>query len=141
MTLTLQRHLVPPQYNLRTKIADSLGIRTAVQNEYVKTLVSSKIVVVSQRDLWEDSYRLMEALVSGAMVMTDPMLTLPTGLVDRESIVVYQSLEDLPVLVTYYLTNEAERSDIAQRGHHVALSLHRPHHWMERLFFGKVVTP
>jgi Glycosyl transferases group 1 len=141
VTLALHKHFAPPQYNVRTKIADSLGIRTEVQNEYVQTLVASKIVVVSQRDLWEDSYRLMEALVCGAMVLTDPMLTLPMGLVDRESIVIYQSLEDLPVLIDYYLQNEAERIDIAQRGHQVALSLHRPHHWMERLFFGQVVTP
>jgi Glycosyl transferases group 1 len=141
VTLALHQHFVPPQYNVRTKIADSLGVRTEVQNEYVRTLVASKIVVVAQRDLWEDSYRLMEALVCGAMVLTDPMLTLPMGLVDRESIVIYQSLEDLPVLIDYYLRNDAERIKIARRGHHVALSLHRPHHWMERLFFGKVVTP
>jgi Glycosyl transferases group 1 len=141
VTLALHQHFVPPQYKVRTKIADSLGIRTEVQNEYIRTLVASKIVVVSQRDLWEDSYRLMEALVGGAMVLTDPMLTLPMGLVDRESIVIYQKLEDLPVLIDYYLGNEAERIKIARRGHRVALSLHRPHHWMERLFFGKVVTP
>jgi Glycosyl transferases group 1 len=141
VTLSLHQHFPPPHFNVRTKIADSLGIRTEVQNEYVKTLVASKIVVVSQRDLWEDSYRLMEALVCGAMVLTDPMLTLPMGLVDRESIVIYQSLEDLPILIHYYLENEAELVEIARRGHQVALTLHRPHHWMERLFFGKVVTP
>ena len=35
---------------------------------YANALLEHKIVVVSQRDFWEDHLRLMEGLMSGALV-------------------------------------------------------------------------
>ena len=80
--------------------------RNAVQKAYVDALLSSKIVVTSQRDRWEDHYRLMEALATGALVLTDPMTHLPSHLVDGESLVVYRSLAELRDKIVYYLENE-----------------------------------
>jgi hypothetical protein len=48
--------------------------RNQAQRSYLAKLFDSKIVVVSQKDDWEDHYRLMEAMVSGAMVMTGKYL-------------------------------------------------------------------
>jgi hypothetical protein len=111
--------------------------RTQVSSDYVEALLTTKIVVVAQRDDWEDHYRLFEAVIGGAMVMTDPM-ALPEGLVDKENIIVYHSLDHLKELLRYYLDlkNENERLAIARKGWEVAMSRHRTYHWMEQLFFG-----
>lgn len=139
--------------NMTKPKADSVGLRvigsavsggstvgrTKVSSEYLKCLLTSKIVVVAQRDKWEDHYRLFEALVGGALVMTDPMITLPDGLVDTQSVVVYKSLDHLHELLLYFLehANEQERLQIAREGTKVATTQHRSHHWMELLFFGQ----
>lgn len=107
--------------------------RNEAQYEYLSKLLDSKIVVVAQKDRWEDHYRLMEALVSGAMVMSDPMLNLPSGLRDQESIVVYQSLDDLVTQVTYYLNNTEARQAIALAGYRAAMRQHRSWHMMQRI--------
>jgi hypothetical protein len=117
--------------------------RVRVSLEYVQALLSTKIVVVAQRDHWEDHYRLFEAFAGGAMVMTDPMLSLPEGLVDRENVVIYHSLQELEQLLLYYLdpASEQERLQIARKGWELAMTQHRTYHWMEKLFFGKPLTP
>jgi hypothetical protein len=116
--------------------------RSQVSHKYVEALMTTKVVVVAQRDNWEDHYRLFEAIVGGALVMTDTMLSLPEGLVHKESIVVYNSLAELRELLSYYLDprNEAERLSIARAGWKVAISRHRTYHWMERIFFGRIIT-
>jgi hypothetical protein len=116
--------------------------RSQVSPKYVEALLTTKIVVVAQRDDWEDHYRLFEAIIGGALVMTDTMLSLPEGLAHKESIVVYSSLAELRELLSYYLDprNEAERLSIARAGWKVAISRHRTYHWMERIFFGRIIT-
>lgn len=116
--------------------------RSKVSLKYVEALLTTKIVVVAQRDDWEDHYRLFEAIIGGALVMTDTMLSLPEGLVHKESIVVYKSLVHLKELLEYYLDprNEAERLAIARAGWEIAISRHRTYHWMERIFFGRIIT-
>ena len=103
--------------------------------------MESKIVVVSQRDIWEDHYRLMEALVCGGMVMTDPMSSLPKYLEDGVSVVVYRSLSELRDKVWHYLRNGEERTAIARRGHRIALDHHRSWHGLERILFGNWSDP
>mgnify|MGYP002173386837 CR=1 FL=1 len=97
-------------------------------------------MVVAQRDAWEDHYRLFEGIVGGALVMTDPMLSLPDGYVDRENIVIYKSTDELRQLIVYYLEHTEERLDIARKGWNLAMSRHRTYHWMEELFFGQPLT-
>ena len=114
--------------------------RTAKQDSYINALLTTKIVVVAQRDSWEDHYRLFESVIGGALVMTDPMITLPTGLINGTNIIIYESLENLRSLILYYLEHEQERIDIAHNGWELAMNHHRTYHWMERLFFGKQLS-
>lgn len=107
--------------------------RNMAQSDYLRQLLQSKIVVVAQKDNWEDHYRLMEALVSGAMVMTDPMLTLPIELRENVSIVCYHSLDELVTKAKYYLEHEAERIAIANAGYNVAMNHYRSWHLVERM--------
>ena len=110
--------------------------RTGVHTAYLEGLLASKIVVVTQRDEWEDHYRLFEALVSGALVLTDRMLSLPEGYENGTSIVEFESAENLVSLIRYYLEHEEERWDVARRGRELAMSRHRSWHRMEELIFG-----
>jgi len=119
--------------------ASSTG-RRKVQAAYIETMLESKIVVVSQRDEWEDHYRLFEALVSGAMVMTDKMLALPQGLENGMSVVEYQSAHDLCYQLLYYMQHSEERLEIARRGREVAMRQHRAWHRMEEIVFGKILS-
>ena len=122
-------------------VGGSIG-RTEIDQDYLESLLKTKIVVVAQRDAWEDHYRLFEAFTGGAMVMTDTMLSLPDGLVDGESVVMYKSREHLRVLLLYYLhPKQAEvRLAIARKGFEVAMGQHRSHHRMEEVFFGKQLS-
>jgi hypothetical protein len=119
--------------------ADEVG-RRGVSPAYIQALLSSKIVVVAQRDEWEDHYRLFEALIGGAMVMTDLMLSLPQGLENGTSLIEYTSAEDLSQKILYYLQHEEERLEIAKRGRFVAMSQHRSWHRIEEIVFGKPMT-
>ena len=117
---------------------DKIG-RTSTSNAYAESLLDHKIVVVSQRDTWEGHYRLMEGLMSGAMIMSDPITFLPVGLSDRESIVIYNSLNDLAEKIRYYLQDnegKIERIRIAKAGRKVAMEHHQPHQRYERLMLG-----
>lgn len=123
-----------------TGSADRQGRRTP-QPAYVKAMLDTKIVVVTQRDEWEDHFRLYEALLSGAMVMTDQMLTLPDlGLKNGTSIVEFNTVESLVSLANYNLTHEDERQSIAREGRFIALSRHRSWHRMEKISLGSIVT-
>lgn len=131
-----------PDLNMMLGVRGQTAIagRRKVSNVYVDTLLQSKIVVVTQRDHWEDQYRLFEAIVSGAMVMTDKMLSLPRGLKDGESVVEYTGNDDLRNKLNYYLTHRDERVAIAKRGRYVAMSNHRSWLHMEEIVFGSPVS-
>lgn len=107
---------------------------------YVNALLQSKIVVVAQRDEWEDQYRLYESLASGALVLTDPMLAMPTGLSNATNLLVYRNLQELKDLIAYYLAHDQERQAIAQRGFALVMGRHRSWHRMEEIVFGQAQT-
>lgn len=114
--------------------------RSTVHMEYPRRLLQSKIVVVAQKDVWEDHYRLMEALVSGAMVLSDVMLTLPQGLEDGKSLRFYHNQSHLCDLVDYYLQHDSGRVRIAREGRQVAMRRHRSWHRMEEVVFGRILS-
>jgi Glycosyl transferases group 1 len=114
--------------------------RWSASPKYVTALLRSKIVVVTQRDRWEDSYRLMEAFASGAMVLADTMLAPPPGIVDGIHLRFFSSKHDLKILIAYYLLHEQDRKRIAYAGWIEAMSRHRAWHRMEELVFGKALT-
>lgn len=120
-------------------MADRVG-RRFPQSAYIEAMLGTKIVVVTQRDQWEDHYRLYEALVSGAMVMTDKMLILPSGLQNGTSIVEFASADEFLRLASHYLQNQNERMIIAKKGRAIAMSKHRSWHRMEEIVLGNPLT-
>lgn len=121
--------------------SDEKGMEAGnIQYEYAFELLSCKIVVVTQRDEWEDHYRLMESLASGAMVLTDRMLAMPLGMEDRVNVVVYKDQKDLKDLIRHYLRHEEERKTIASAGYKLVMGRHRCWHRLEELLFGRPLT-
>lgn len=114
--------------------------RNKVHSAYVETMLMSKIIVVTQRDKWEDHYRLFEAVVSGSMILTDRMLSLPHGLENGTSIVEYDSADDLKSKILYYIRHPDERIEIARKGREVAMKQHRTWHRVEEIIFGKPMS-
>lgn len=108
-----------------------------IQLKFIKALLHCKIVVVAQRDEWEDHYRLYESLASGALVMSDPMLAPPEGLRNKTNIIIYDSLKSLEQLIRFHLENDSRRKSIARRGMELALGRYRSWHRVEQLFFGQ----
>jgi hypothetical protein len=115
------------------------GRRTA-QGDYMTALLNTKIIVITQRDLWEDHYRLMEGLMSGAMVLHDAMHGKPAGIVNGSQFVEFNSEESLQSLSKYYLEHDDERLAIAKAGRFEAMSRHRSWHRMEEIIFSDVLT-
>ena len=126
-----------PSVNVNTNVVGFIHRkgRNNVSPEYIEGMLSTKIIVLAQRDHWEDHARLDEALLSGALVMTDPQLYYPHGIVDGENIVVYNSIMDMESKIQYYLNpkNEEERIQIGRRGRELALTHHRVWQHAERL--------
>jgi hypothetical protein len=118
----------------------NLAGRFSVDPGYAQALLDFKIIVVAQKDTHEDHYRLMEALVSGAMVMSDVMLSIPKDFEDGKSIVFYRNMSDLRTKIIYYLQNNTERLSIAKIGWNLAMNRHRSWHRMEEVLFGKVLS-
>jgi Glycosyl transferases group 1 len=114
--------------------------RKEPQQGYIKQLLCTKIAIVAQRDAWEDHWRFFEAIVSGAMVMSDSILAMPAGMVDGESIVIYHNMTHLEDQLQYYLdpSREAERISIATKGRFIAMDRHRSWHRMEAIALGEI---
>jgi hypothetical protein len=131
-------------WTIRTSIAEhgrrrKLG-RNSASQAYVQAMLQAKIVIVAQKDDWEDHYRLLEAMVCGPLVMTDTMLALPRGLSNATHLVMYSNAQQLWSYIKYYLLHEEERQMIAQRGWQMAMQQHRSWHRMEELVFGNPRT-
>jgi len=130
-----QRH---PKANITTN-TEIVGFihgqgRQQVHPDFICAMMTTKIIVLAQRDRWEGHSRLYEMLLSGALVMSDPQVYWPHGTIDGENIVVYNSWVDLELKILYYLKNEKERIRIGRQGRDLALTNHRSWKQAERLF-------
>jgi hypothetical protein len=114
--------------------------RNTVDSEYVQAMVQSKIVIVTQKDDWEDHYRLLEAVVCGPLVLADRMLAPPPGFVDQRTIVFFDDLTQLQDQIVYYLSHDEERRRIARDGWELAMTRHRSWHRVEEIVFGRPLT-
>ena len=114
--------------------------RRSVATSYIDSLLQTKIVVIVQRDRWEDHYRLFEGLVSGAMVLCDRMLSMPSGLEHGRQLVEFTSAQDFAQKALFYLEHEEERCAIARAGRKLAMAQHRSWHRMEEIIFGRRLT-
>lgn len=112
--------------------------KALIQPEYVASMLTTKIVVVAQRDEWEDHFRLMEALASGALVLTDVILATPHGLKNGTNIITYHDEDSLRRYILYYAhpDHAQERVAIATQGWQLVMGKHRSWHRMEQLLFG-----
>jgi hypothetical protein len=110
--------------------------RNQAQVAYIQSMLGFKVVVVCQKNLWEGHYRLMEALATGALVLTDPMEPLPYNFVNGTNILVYHSIAELKRFALYYAEHETERLRIARSGYETAMQFHRSWNIMERLVLG-----
>eukprot|EP00536_Pseudo-nitzschia_multiseries_P008616 jgi/Psemu1/287921/fgenesh1_pg.221_\ len=129
--------------SVQISYTDEKGMEAGtVQYKYTLDLLRCKIVVIAQRDEWEDHYRLMESLASGALVMTDRMVALPEGLEDGVGLLVYDSPKHLKELLKTYLKpkNKAKRRRIARKGYETVMGRHRSWHRLEELVFGRPLT-
>jgi spore maturation protein CgeB len=97
-------------------------------------------VVVTQRDDWEDHYRLFESMSCGALILHDVMIAPPKGLVHGQSIIFFKSLMDLQEQALYYLKHDQKRLAVARRGWEWSMRRHRSWHRIEELIFGRSLT-
>ncbi|CAJ1932736.1 unnamed protein product [Cylindrotheca closterium] len=109
---------------------------------YVEAMLRSKIIVLAQRDEWEGHYRLFEAMASGALVLTDPILAMPPHFQNGTNLVVYHNLEELKRYIRYYSSDKRtkKRLEIAQNGYATVMGRHRTWHRMEEIVFGTALT-
>lgn len=114
--------------------------RRIVATEYIEAMLRTKIIVITQRDAWEDHYRLFEGLVSGAMVLCDRMLSLPNGLRNGTHLIEFVSAQDFINQALYYLQRDDERIAIATAGRKEAMTRHRSWHRMEYIIFGQELS-
>lgn len=146
-TVTSLHDVVIGSRTLRTLVrffgdAEMLGSTKVVFGRYVKEMMGTKVVVVAQRDEWEDHYRLMESLASGALVFSDVMVGLPEGMRHGENIVFYNSTESLRAQLLFYMdpANDGMRLRIAKSGWELVMGHHRCWHRVEELVFGSAKT-
>lgn len=111
--------------------------RQMVHPDFIRGMMTTKVIVLAQRDRWEGHSRMYEALLSGALVMHDPQVYWPHGVEDGTNIVIYNSRVELEIKLLYYLDwrNEEERIEIGRRGRELALTHLRSWQQAERLFF------
>jgi hypothetical protein len=121
---------------------EMMGSTRMVFTRYVKEMMGTKVVVVAQRDEWEDHYRLMESLASGALVFSDVMVGLPEGIAHGKNIVFFNSTESLREQLLFYLdpANDKVRTAIAKSGWELVMGHHRCWHRVEELVFGSGKT-
>jgi Glycosyl transferases group 1 len=118
------------------------GSTSVVYGRYIQEMLQTKVIVIAQRDEWEDHYRLMESLASGALVFSDRMIAQPRGLVHLKNIVFYDDTASLRRLLLYFLDpkNEKERLSVAKKGWEVVMGHHRSWHRVEEIIFGSPKT-
>ncbi len=144
-SLTLANMTLPP-YNLSDVFCGMHGVakdkgRQSTSDAYVDSILHYKIMVVTQRDVFEGHLRLFEGLVSGAMVLHDRIIAPPIGLEENVNIVYFDNQDELQDKVMYYLNHTEERLAIARRGRKLAMCQSRTWHRMEQIILGKTITP
>jgi len=128
-------HRLNSRYRVHTGIVGQPGRvgRNTLQANYFDMLKRCKIVVTCNPAVWEGDYRLYEALISGALVFVDRLLTpQPHPLLDRCHLVIFDARGDLKELehkIEHYLEAPQERLCIARTGFEY-VQLH--HLWKHR---------
>lgn len=116
--------------------------RTRANHQYFETMQRAKIVVTIGPNSNEGDFRFWEALMSGALVVSDRLHTpLPVPLLDREDVVFLdffdpkkvghddRSFRDLDEVLAFYLSSPEGRLKVASSGYQKAVDHHR---WVSR---------
>jgi len=98
--------------------------------DYFKMLKRSRIVVTCNPTKWEGDHRTWEAFANGALVFVDRMWTpLKHPLIDGKHCIFYDlsdiGLQELRVVILYYLKHTTEAEVIAKEGHEFTMKYHR----------------
>jgi spore maturation protein CgeB len=98
-------------------------------------LSNSKIAINHHGDIapYANNMRLYEATGVGTLLITDYKDNLSTLFEPGKEVVAYHSAEECAELVSYYLTHEGERADIARAGQTRTLREHTYLHRMQEL--------
>tara|TARA_B110001452_G_C15167619_1_gene405890 strand:- start:61 stop:966 length:906 start_codon:yes stop_codon:yes gene_type:complete len=102
--------------------------RGGLNNQYFNTLLNSKIIITCNPDWWDGDYRLWESLASGALVFCDKMLTPVVNPFEHKKHLIYydrENIDELSLLIEYYLKNDDERKQIALEGYNYAMKYHK----------------
>jgi spore maturation protein CgeB len=121
---------VPPDSPLRSCYGGQAWGRDMYQ-----ILSSSKIAINHHGDIapYANNMRLYEATGVGTLLITDYKDNLSTLFEPGKEVVAYHSAEECAELVSYYLTHEGERADIAKAGQTRTLREHTYLHRMQEL--------
>lgn len=119
----------PKGYTIHVGVLGNDGVtgRNTIQEPYYTMMLRSKIVITCNPDNWEGDYRLFEALSSGALVVSDSMITpVKHPFIDKEHLLYYDrnNFIRLKEIVEYYVAHDDERKKIARNGYTHARAYH-----------------
>jgi len=131
-------HIPSPKSRIgreRRKLLLSIGelaskkvfIGNAWQHDMVALYNSSKLVLDISRSK-ELNWRVFEVLGCGRPLLTDYREEVADIFKNREHLAFYSSFEELTELIEYYLTNDAEREEMARKGQEECYRAHTLDH-------------
>lgn len=101
--------------------------RAGINLDYFHKLQQSSIIISCNPDEWEGDYRLWESLVSGSLVFCDYIVTpVLHPLKHKKHLIFYNhnNLDELNILIDYYLAHPNEAQEIAKNGFEYAIKYH-----------------
>ena len=100
---------------------------TQINENYYKTMKTSKIIVTANPATFEGDTRLWQALMTGNLVLCDKMVLphiLKYPLIHKKHIVFYDNPSEVINLIHYYIQHEDERNKIGKEGRDYVLKYH-----------------
>ncbi|GKY92514.1 hypothetical protein MPSEU_000221700 [Mayamaea pseudoterrestris] len=118
-----------------------------VNDTLIDDLMTAKIAVFAQPDEWQETTGMLEAMASGALVVSDRVLQ-PTysaslnhsGLVDEQNVLFYNDISSLLQILDDYLENGDRRKTVVKAGWEYSMGTRRSWQGMETLLFGSPGT-
>jgi hypothetical protein len=102
--------------------------RNVFDQDYLKTLARTKILVTCNPDRWEGDSRTWEAFANKCLVFVDELYALKYNALRNEEHCIFYKLGNEKGLLDkldYFLKNEREALEIANNGHRFAMKYHR----------------
>ena len=121
LTSSTQRSDVYPNRPKVNNLIKKMNLKSiqkrVIHNNYVKSINSSKICIISTNVFNSPNMKFTEFTSCGSFVLSDkPADIEQLGFKDGEHLVIYKNVNDLKDKIKYYLKNEKEREEIALNG-------------------------